>query len=95
LLAAARAEALWELAAERREIRPDLDLRRLRASVAACDSAKWRSPTHFCSDLDNNDNAVPRVSAAELLDAGWEDGDDEIGRAAGLAARISAEDAPE
>jgi hypothetical protein len=52
LLAAARAEALWELAAERREIRPDLNLDRLRASVAGCDSVRWRSPNHFCSDLD-------------------------------------------
>jgi hypothetical protein len=36
----------------------DLDL--LRASTAGLGSRRWRSPTHFCSDLDHDENAVPR-----------------------------------
>ena len=37
LLAAARCEASWELAAESREVRPDVDLTKLRALTAGLD----------------------------------------------------------
>ena len=52
LLAAARVEALWQLAAEGRAIRPLVDLDRLRASVAGLDSVLWQDPERHGSDLD-------------------------------------------
>ncbi|MGH7116225.1 MAG: hypothetical protein ACREE9_17250, partial [Stellaceae bacterium] len=52
LLAVARIEAIFELAIERRETRPAIDLDLARAAVAGLDSQAWRSPTHYCSDLD-------------------------------------------
>jgi hypothetical protein len=61
LLAAARCEALWQLAAEAREVRPAVDLARLKAAVAGCDSAVWRDPDRYCSDLcSDRDRAVRR-----------------------------------
>ena len=60
LLAAARCEASWQLAAERRELRPDVDLDRLRAITAGLGSLNWIGPTHYGSDLDPCDGAVPR-----------------------------------
>ena len=67
LLAAARVEALWELAAENRAIRPLVDLDRLRASVAGLDSVTWTDPVRHGSLLDNT-GAVQR--AEPLPDAG-------------------------
>jgi hypothetical protein len=52
LYAAARLEALWQLASEERRLRPGVSLERLRASVAGLGSKTWRSPWHFASLLD-------------------------------------------
>ncbi|KQS66492.1 hypothetical protein ASG32_30675 [Methylobacterium sp. Leaf361] len=60
LLAAARVEAFWELAAENRAIRPLVDLDRLRASVAGLDSVTWVDPRRYGSLLDP-DGAVERA----------------------------------
>ncbi len=48
LLAAARCEAAWQLAAERRELRPSVDLEKLRAHVAGLNSAQMArlAPLH-------------------------------------------------
>src|SRR5262245_44047698 len=54
-LAAAMCESLWTVASETRANRPPIDLDRLRASVAGLGSRRWRSPTHFCSDLDHDE----------------------------------------
>jgi hypothetical protein len=59
-LACAMAESMWVVAAETRNNRPPIDLEKLRASTAGLGSRRWRSPTHFCSDLDHDENAVPR-----------------------------------
>ena len=67
LLAAARVEALWQLAAEGRAIRPLVDLDRLRASVAGLDSVTWTDPVRHGSLLDNT-GAIQR--AEPLPDAG-------------------------
>lgn len=47
LFAAARLEALWQLAAEGRAIRPLIDLERVRASTAGLDSLHWIHPTRY------------------------------------------------
>jgi hypothetical protein len=61
LLAVTRCRALWELAQEAREPRPLVDMAYVEALVAGCGSQRWRSPTHFCSDVDADvENAVPR-----------------------------------
>jgi hypothetical protein len=53
LFAAAKIEALWEIAAEERRVRPvGITLECVKATVAGLDSSTWRSPTHYCSDLD-------------------------------------------
>jgi len=67
LLAAARVEALWQLAAEGRAVRPLVDLDRLRASVAGLDSQVWVDPERHGSLLDST-GAVER--AVFLADAG-------------------------
>ena len=60
LFTAAKIEALWQLAAEGRRVRPTgVDIERVQATVAGLDSQTWRSPTHYCSILDP-DGAVPR-----------------------------------
>ena len=59
-LACAMAESLWTMASENRNNRPSIDLDLLRASTAGLGSRRWRSPTHFCSDLDHDENAVQR-----------------------------------
>jgi hypothetical protein len=59
-LAVAMCETMWTVASETRANRPPIDLERLRASTAGLGSRRWRSPTHFCSDLDHDENAVPR-----------------------------------
>jgi hypothetical protein len=50
--AAARLEALWQLASEERRLRPGINLEQLRASVAGLGSLKWRDPDRHCSLLD-------------------------------------------
>jgi hypothetical protein len=47
LLAGARLEAVWELAASERRVRPDLDMDRARALTAALDSRTWRDLTNY------------------------------------------------
>ena len=67
-LAVAMAESLWTMASENRNNRPLIDLDLLRASTAGLGSRRWRSPTHFCSDLDHDENAVPRDEPLEDLE---------------------------
>jgi hypothetical protein len=67
-LAVAMAESLWTMASENRNNRPPIDLDLLRASTAGLGSRRWRSPTHFCSDLDHDENAVPRDEPLEDLE---------------------------
>jgi hypothetical protein len=52
MLAGARAEALWELAAEERRLRPTIDMEKLRASTAGLGSRRWRDPERHSSLLD-------------------------------------------
>jgi hypothetical protein len=65
-LAVAMAESLWTMASENRNNRPSIDLDLLRASTAGLGSRRWRCPTHFCSDLDHDENAVPRDEPLSL-----------------------------
>jgi hypothetical protein len=51
LLAAARCEALWELAAENRAARPNVDKMLLRAHTAGLTSLRWIDPRHYGSLL--------------------------------------------
>lgn len=67
-LACAMCESMWEVAAETRANRPPLDLEKLRASTAGLNSRRWRSPTHFCSDLDHAETAVPRDEPLDDLE---------------------------
>lgn len=55
LLASARVEAMWELAAESRESRPEIDLAVVKASVAGLQSTRWRSSQYYGSLLDRSD----------------------------------------
>lgn len=47
LFAAARVEALWQLAAENRELRPKIDLIELRARAAGLGSLRWMDVRHY------------------------------------------------
>ena len=60
LLASARVEAMWELAAESRELRPDINLAVVRGSVAGLQSIRWRSPRYYGSLLDKPDGPGQR-----------------------------------
>jgi hypothetical protein len=61
LLAVTRCRAVWEIAQEAREPRPNINMAHVGALAAGCGSRTWRSPTYFCSLLDAHDeNAVPR-----------------------------------
>jgi hypothetical protein len=51
-LAAAKCEALFEMAAADRVERPNLRIDRVRAAVAGLSSRRWRSPWAYCSLLD-------------------------------------------
>ncbi len=51
LFAAARVEALWQLAADNRELRPKVSLTLLRAMTAGLDSLRWIDPRHYGSLL--------------------------------------------
>ena len=59
LYAGCRVEAIWQLAAEGRALRPAISLERLRAATAGLDSRKWASPWHHGSLFDR-DRAVRR-----------------------------------
>ncbi len=65
LLAAAMLEAMMQIAADERKVRPNIDLVRVRAAVAGVDSMRWRDRLHFASMLDHGpapgeDSPVPR-----------------------------------
>jgi hypothetical protein len=53
LLAAAKIQGIWQLRAERREVRPaGVSLEKVRAVVAGLNSEGWRDRNFFCSMLD-------------------------------------------
>ncbi|WOH78255.1 hypothetical protein RX327_20010 [Bradyrhizobium sp. BEA-2-5] len=52
LLAAALLEAMLQIAADERKVRPDIDLAYVRACVAGVNSVRWRDPRHYASLLD-------------------------------------------
>jgi len=54
MLAASKVEAIYQLAAEERRQRPDIDLDDVRASVAGLDSAAWRSPWGYGTLADHD-----------------------------------------
>jgi hypothetical protein len=58
LFAANKVEVEYQLAAEERRNRPIIDLDVVRATVAGLDSATWRSPVVYGTDLE--DGGVPR-----------------------------------
>jgi hypothetical protein len=60
LLAAAKAKSAWDLAADSREVRPEIELDRLRASTAGLGWVEWRDPEHYCSLLEGHARAVRR-----------------------------------
>jgi hypothetical protein len=73
ILALAKVEAGWQLAAEERRIRPGLDLDVIRARCVGLDSSNWRHRRRYCSMFDRmrEDRAVLREqpipkSAADL-----------------------------
>ena len=65
MLASARAEALWELAAEERRLRPTISLEGLRASTAGLGSRRWRDPERYCSLLDGPGGVEREVPLAD------------------------------
>lgn len=52
LLAAAKLEALWSLAAQNREVRPRISLEMVRAMAGSLDSLKWADPHKYGSLLE-------------------------------------------
>lgn len=58
LLAAYKIEAGWEAAVADRKERPDIDLDRVRASVAGLSSRRWADPDRHCSLLDSDNLAA-------------------------------------
>jgi hypothetical protein len=52
LLAAAKLEAMFEIATDERKVRPNFDLSLVRASVAGLTSLQWRDPKCYASLLD-------------------------------------------
>ncbi|MGY4605766.1 hypothetical protein ACVW16_004178 [Bradyrhizobium sp. USDA 4474] len=52
LLAAAKLEAMVDIAVDERAVRPPVDLMLVQAIVAGLDSAKWRHPKYFASLFD-------------------------------------------
>jgi len=61
LLAERKCVAAFELSADERRNRPDIDLGRVRASTAGLDSVTWRSPWRYASILDlHHELAVER-----------------------------------
>jgi hypothetical protein len=74
LLAAAKLKARYELAAERREARPAIDLDRLRALTVGLDSSEWADPASYGSLLDTPSppGSVERPRRDEVSRAGLE-----------------------
>jgi hypothetical protein len=64
LFAAAKLQAVYELAAQDREKRPLIDLERVAASVAGLNSRVWRNPAKYCSLLDHQDDGAARRERA-------------------------------
>ena len=61
ILACAKIEAEWQLAAEERRVRPEGDAPEVaRACTGGLNSDIWRSPTHYCCMAESHDRAVPR-----------------------------------
>jgi hypothetical protein len=60
LLAAAKLEAVFELAAEQRAVRPPIDLENVQARTAGLASRYWRDPDYYGSLLDSNPGGVQR-----------------------------------
>jgi hypothetical protein len=58
MFAANKVEAEYEVAAEERRNRPEVDLDRLRATIGGLDCVEWRSPVVYGTDLE--DGGVPR-----------------------------------
>jgi hypothetical protein len=52
LFAAAKLEAAFQIAADERRERPDIDLARVGAAVPGLNSRRWRDPSHYGSLLD-------------------------------------------
>lgn len=52
LLAAAKLEAVYQIAVDERTARPPIDLTLVQATVAGLDSVKWRHPQFFASLFD-------------------------------------------
>jgi hypothetical protein len=65
LFAAAKIEAAFELAADERRVRPNVDLTVLKATVAGLNSQGWRDPARFCSLFDGP-GAVERPKDARF-----------------------------
>jgi hypothetical protein len=65
-LAGAMCESLWTVASETRANRPLVDLDKVRASTGGLGSRRWRSPTHYGSDLDHDENMVRRDEPLDL-----------------------------
>lgn len=51
LLAAAKCEAIFQIAVDERRERPPIDLGFVKATVTGLNSIRWRSNTHYCSVL--------------------------------------------
>jgi hypothetical protein len=54
LLAHARLTAIFEIAAEDRSARPNIDMERALALVAALNSRRWRWESYYCSMFDHS-----------------------------------------
>jgi hypothetical protein len=67
LFAAAKLQAVYELAAQDREKRPFIDLARVEASVAGLNSQNWRDPWYYASMLDQRLPGVVWVKREEPL----------------------------
>ncbi|MFO1118336.1 MAG: hypothetical protein U1E28_21915 [Beijerinckiaceae bacterium] len=52
LFAAAKVEAAHAIATDERRVRPDVDLEKVRASVAGLRDLRWSSLSHYCSAFD-------------------------------------------
>jgi hypothetical protein len=74
LLAAAKAQALWDSAAEQRTKRPDLNLERIATSVAGLNVIEWQDPTFYCSLLDTWSPDAPPARRETPLDSDTADG---------------------
>jgi hypothetical protein len=64
LFAASKIEVEYEVAAEERRNRPEVDLDRLRATISGLDSLEWRSPVVYGTDLEHG--GVPREVPLDL-----------------------------